>query len=115
MEQQVNLVKDVYGRTTYTRVINTAFTELYKQPAPDTVPTQQTTVDEFFDLYNALFFDIPATGEVNSHEYLIARSTEYLGGGVLTENEKAYIDEINSLRQQLLEANANYLSISKTV
>ena len=115
MEQEVRLVKEVYGRTTFNRVVDTSFTELYKQPDAATVPTQQITVDEFFDLYNTLFFDIPATGEVNSHEYLIIRSTEYLGGGVLTDNEKAYIEEINSLRQQLLEANANYLSISKIV
>lgn len=115
MEQEVRLVKEVYGRSTYTRVIDTDFTELYTTPTATVEISQQTTVDEFFDLYNALFFDIPATGEVNSHEYLAARSTEYLGGGVLTDNEKAYIEEINSLRQQLLEANANYLSLTNVV
>lgn len=54
-------------------------------------------------------------GEVNSHEYLVKRSTEYLGGVVLSDNERAYIEEINSLRQQLLEANQNYLSLTKIV
>lgn len=115
MSQEVRLVKEVYGRNTFTRVVDTSFTELYTPVTPSTVPTQQLTVDEFFDLYNELFFEIPATGELNSHEYLVARSTEYLGGGVLTDNEKAYIEEINSLRQQLLEANANLLSLSNTV
>lgn len=115
MEQEVKLVKEVYGRNTFTRVVDTSFSELYRQTVAETVPTQQITVDEFFDLYNTLFFEIPATGEINSHQYLVARSTEYLGGGVLTDNEKAYIDEINSLRQQLLEANANYLSLSNVV
>ncbi len=115
MPQEVKLVKEVYGRNTFTRVVDTSFSELYNPaPASAAVP-QQLTVDEFFDLYNELFFEIPATGEVNSHEYLVARSTEYLGGGVLTDNEKAYIEEINSLRQQLLEANANFLSLSNTV
>lgn len=115
MSQEVKLVKEVYGRNTFTRVVDTSFSELYNPaPAPAAIP-QQITVDEFFDLYNELFFEIPATGEINSHEYLVARSTEYLGGGVLTDNEKAYIEEINSLRQQLLEANANFLSLSNTV
>lgn len=113
MSQQVNLVKEVYGRTTYTRVVDTSFTELY---TPVTASADQPlTVEQFFNLYNELFFQIPATGEVNSHEYLVKRSGEYLGGGVLSENEKAYIEEINVLRQQLLEANSNYLSLTNIV
>ena len=115
MPQEVNLIKEVYSRNTFTRVVDTSFSELYTPVTASIAPSQQITVDEFFDLYNELFFDIPATGEINSHEYLVARSTEYLGGGVLTDNEKAYIEEINSLRQQLLEANANFLSLSNTV
>ena len=114
MEQKVDLVKEVYGRTTYPRVVDVSFSELYNPITPVTI-TQQVTVEDFFDLYNQLFFEIPATGEVNSHEYLVARSTEYLGGAVLTDTEKAYIEEINSLRQQLLEANANYANLTKIV
>jgi hypothetical protein len=115
MAQQINLVKEVYGRNTFTRVVDTSFTELYTPVTASAAIDQQITVDQFFDLYNELFFDIPATGEVNSHEYLVARSTEYLGGGVLTDNEKAYIEEINALRQQLLEANANFISSTNAV
>lgn len=115
MSQQVNLVKEVYGRNTFARVVNTSFTELYTPVTASVDPGLQVTVDEFFDLYETLFFDIPATGEVNSHEYLVARSTEYLGGGVLTDNEKAYIEEINTLRQQLLEANINLRGLNNTV
>jgi hypothetical protein len=112
MKQEVNLVKEVYGRNTYTRVVDTSFTELYT-PVTDSVLSEQISVEGFFDLYDQLFFEIPAMGEVNSHEYLVKRSTEYLGGGVITDNERAYIEEINSLRQQLLEANQNYLNLSK--
>lgn len=114
MEQKVKLIKEVYGRNTYPRVINTSFSELYVPPTTATV-AEQVTVEAFFDLYNQLFFEIPATGEVNSHEYLVARSTEYLGGVVLTDSEKAYIEEINSLRQQLLEANSNYANLTKII
>lgn len=113
MSQQVSLIKEVYGRTTYSKVVDSAFTELFT-PVSASAPTP-LTVEEFFNLYNDLFFQIPATGEINSHEYLVARSTEYLGGGVLTDNEKAYIEEINSLRQQLLEANTNFLNLNNIV
>jgi len=112
MAEEFQLIKEVYGRNTFNRVVDTAFTEFSLPPTSSAVPTQEFTVESFFDAYNALFFDIPAVGELNSHEYLVARSTEYLGGGVLTENEKAYIEEINALRQQLLEANANILSLN---
>lgn len=115
MAQKINLVKEVYGRNTFTRVVDTSFSELYTPVSASVALDQQITVDTFFDLYDQLFFDIPATGEVNSHEYLVARSTEYLGGGVLTDNEKAYIEEINALRQQLLEANANLSNLSNLV
>ena len=114
MEQEVKLVKEVYGRNTYTRVVDTSFNELYTEVAAP-VASGNISVEAFFDLYNVLFFQIPAMGEVNSHEYLVKRSSEYLGGGVLSDNERAYIDEINSLRQQLLEANTNYLSLTNIV
>lgn len=113
--KEVQLVKEVYGRNTFTRVVDTNFTELYSPVTASVAPEPQLTVESFFDAYNALFFEIPATGEVNSHEFLVKRSTEYLGGGVLSDAEKAYIEEINSLRQQLLEANTNYLNSTKVV
>ncbi len=112
MSEKVELVKEVYGRNTYPRVIDINFNELYS-PATAITVTEELTVEAFFDAYNNLFFQIPATGEVNSHEYLVARSTEYLGGITLTDSEKAYIEEINSLRQQLLEANSNYTNLTK--
>jgi hypothetical protein len=115
MAQEVNLTKEVFGRTTYTKVIDISFTELYTPVTASIAPSNQTTVELFFDAYNDLFFQIPATGELNSHEYLLKRSLEYLGGGVVTDTEQAYIDEINSLRQQLLEANTNFLNINNLV
>jgi hypothetical protein len=115
MQQEVKLVKEAYGRNTFTRVIDTSFNELYTPVTASVAISSQLTVEAFFDAYNNLFFQIPATGDLNSHEYLVKRSGEYLGGGVLTDNEKAYIEEINSLRQQLLEANTNYLNLNSIV
>ena len=111
MSQEINLYKEVYGQNTYKRVVDTQFTQLI-QPTTDQVE-EDATVERFFELYEQLFFQIPLTGEINSHEYLVNRSSEYLGGSVITDNEKALIQEINSLRQQLLEANTNLIEISK--
>lgn len=111
MSQEINLYKEVYGQNTYKRVVDTQFTQLVQ--ITDTEVEEDVTVERFFELYEQLFFQIPLTGEINSHEYLVNRSSEYLGGSVVTDNEKALIQEINSLRQQLLEANTNLIEISK--
>ena len=111
----ITLFKPVYDKNQYQKVIDTSFTELYIPVTASGAPGPQLSVEAFFNAYNDLFFQIPALGSVNSHEYLVLRSTEYLGGGVLTDNEKAYIEEINSLRQQLLEANANYANLTKII
>jgi hypothetical protein len=111
MSQEINLYKEVFGQNTYKRVIDTQFTQL-AETSTDQVE-EDNTVERFFELYEQLFFQIPLTGEINSHEYLVNRSSEYLGGSVVTNNEKALIQEINSLRQQLLEANTNLIEISK--
>ena len=57
MSEKVELVKEVYGRNTYPRVVDIQFSELYNPVVADTV-SQQVTVEAFFDLYNQLFFEI---------------------------------------------------------
>jgi len=109
MTEQVNLTKQIYGTTAYTRVIDTTFTELVAPSAPE---QSVVTVDDFFNYYEQLFFQIPVTGDTSSHEYLVKKSGEYVGGQVITDNEQALIDEINSLRQQLLVANQTIVDIS---
>jgi hypothetical protein len=113
MAEKVSLVREVYGRNTYTRVIDTEFSELYTPVTASQAP--QITVEQFFSFYNELFFQIPATGEVNSHQYIVARSTEYLGGGVLSDTERAYIEEINALRQQLLDQAGDLLDLNTVI
>lgn len=110
MPQELNLYREVYGQNTYRRVVDTEFRQLVEQP---TAEEEDFTVERFFQLYEQLFFEIPVSGEINSHEYLVKTSSEYIGGAVITDNEKALIQEINSLRQQLLEANTNLIEISK--
>jgi hypothetical protein len=73
------------------------------------------TVEQFFEEYDQLFFDIPVTGEINSHTYLVNRSQQYIGGSVIDAEKQALIEEINSLRQQLLDLNQSFSSISNLV
>lgn len=100
MSETIKLIKTAYGKVTYPNVIETEFTQLIK---PSTQITDDSiTIDEFFKAYDDLFFEIPASGEFNSHEELIKRSTEYTGVTQTTEEIDALLDEINQLRLENL-------------
>lgn len=112
--QEINLIKRVYGTATYNKAIDTQFSELARPEEP-AVELPGVTVDDFFTYYDELFFQIPVSGSVNSHVYLVERSQEYIGGSVIDAEKQALIEEINSLRQQLLDINQSLNSIKATV
>jgi hypothetical protein len=110
MAQPVTLQKQVYDRNQYKQVIDTSFTQLV-QPTTQDTSSALPSVNQFFDYYNQLFFDIPKFGEVNSHEYLIKTSTEYIGASSVVSDElQALIDEITELRQENLDLQQQLLS-----
>jgi hypothetical protein len=110
MNKNVDLVKQIYGLNTYSKAVNTSFSELIK-PAEE-LPVESVTVEQFFEYYDQLFFNIPVSGSINSHTYLVERSQQYIGGSVLDAEKQALIEEINSLRQQLLDLNQNFTSVN---
>jgi hypothetical protein len=109
----IELTKEIYGLNTYTKAIDTDFEELIPQ---ETIVTSSiVTVDDFFTYYNDLFFDIPVSGSINSHTYLVETSQQYIGGSVLDAEKQALIEEINSLRQQILDINQSFNDINTIV
>jgi hypothetical protein len=110
MAEQVQLVKQVYNKDQYQKVIDTSFTQLV-QPTTATTGSTLPSVNQFFDYYNQLFFDIPKFGETNSHEYLIKTSQEYIGiTNVVNDEIQALISEITELRQENLELQQQLLT-----
>ena len=63
----LELKKKLYDKSAYLNTIDTQFNELLPTPPPTPVE-EVTTVDEFFQIYENLFYEIPKEGEVNSHE-----------------------------------------------
>jgi hypothetical protein len=101
MSQEIKLGKTGFVRSAYLNTIDTTFTQLTPPPPP---VEEVITVEEFFDLYNTLFYEIPAEGSVNSHTSLIERSSEYIGFTQENdENVQILLDEITSLREELLQ------------
>jgi hypothetical protein len=110
MSQQIKLTKQVYDKNQYQKVIDTSFTQLI-QPVSASTGSALPTVNQFFDYYNQLFFDIPKFGETNSHEYLIKTSQEYIGiSNVVNDEIQALIDEVTELRQENLDLQQQLLS-----
>ena len=108
--EAVNLNKQVFEKRQYDRTINTSFTQLGQSTLVDT-GSALPSVDQFFDYYNQLFFDIPKFGVINSHEYLIKTSQEYIGASNVVNDEiNALIEEITQLRQENLELNQQLVS-----
>jgi hypothetical protein len=96
------LNKTVYEKRQYTNVIETNFSQLVPPTPVTSSITTEDRVATFFNDYQNLFFDIPKTGEVNSHEYLIKQSSEYINFQFIDESAQALLDEITSLRQENL-------------
>jgi hypothetical protein len=97
---QIPVQKIVFNKDAYGRVIDTQFHQLITQ---ETEETLSFTVDDFFILYEQLFYQIPREGDTNSHQYILQKEADYLGISISQDDVQALLDEITSLRQQVLD------------
>ena len=111
MSQQINIERQVFDKDQFGRVINTQFSQLLNQQQGEEYPV--FTLEDFFELYESLFFQIPKEGDNESHRYMLERSAEYLGVIVSQDDIQALLDEITNLRQQVLDLQTTLSDISK--
>lgn len=103
MAENIILNRNAFNKDSYPKVINTKFEELGVSTIEEQIQ-EQPSVQEFFNLYNELFFQINALGPTNSHEYLIKTSSDYVGFDENNEIIELLQAEIAGLRQDLLES-----------
>lgn len=103
MEKKVDTKKNVFNKLEYSKTIDTSFKEFGVTTVSQDI-ANQSTVSDFFNLYNELFYDIQPNGETNSHEYLVQQSGEYINYNQNLEEIQALQDEIASLREELLNS-----------
>ena len=103
MAERLDLRKEVFNKAQYVKTIDTKFSELGIVSVPETLEAS-ITVDQFFTLYNKLFYDIPALGDTNSHQYLVRTSGEYINFDEIQDEILALQAEIAQLRSDLLQA-----------
>lgn len=100
MSRKVDTKKQVFNKTEYEKTINTSFNDLGVTSITDDI-ANTTTTEEFFQLYDELFYEIPLLGD-NSHEYLVKTSGEYINFDQNNELIEALQQEITALREENL-------------
>ena len=114
MAQKINLNKEVFNKRAYQKTIDTSFTELGVKTIQEQIDAQPT-VQEFFDIYNTLFYQINEFGPTNSHEFLIKTSQEYIGAEQDNELIQLLQAEIANLRQELLANQQQLADLTKLI
>lgn len=103
MAENVNLNKNVFNKNTYPKIIDTKFKSLGTKTISEQI-SEIPSAQEFFNMYNELFFSINQFGPTESHEFLIKTSSEYINYDNDSEIIKLLQAEIAGLRQDLLES-----------
>lgn len=110
MSENINFNKQVYDKRQYSKIIDSSFTQLGVKTIQEQISTQPTT-NEFFSMYNDMFYSIPELGATNSHEYLIKKSSEYIGFEANQEEIIMLQNEIAQLRIDLLDSQKQVIEL----
>jgi len=107
MAEKVNIKKTIYDSNSFKQIVDTSFTKLIPQnPTLDT-GSNLLSVQDFFRQYETLFFEIPLTGSINSHEYLAERSLNELGISL-----DSLYNELEGLRQENVSLKNQVITLS---
>ena len=99
--KKIDLNRKVWDKNKFGKTISGEFNQFI--PPSDDIDLPTIDVGTFFQNYSEIFYDIPKTGDVNSHEFLIRQSQDYVGGDAINADIAALLEEINSLRRELFD------------
>lgn len=93
----IELQKRHYGQSNVSELLDRGFSEIAKTK-------ENISPDNFFNLYQELFYDIPKQGK-RSHTFLIEESTKYVGGYEDPKEDKiqSLIDKVVDLETSMIQ------------
>ena len=109
MAKNISIKKTVYKKDTVGKVVDRSF-KTFTQPL---TVEQERTIEQFFSDYDSLFLEIPAEGDIQSHQYLITKSSELVDFEKDTTDIQPLLDEISQLRAQVLEYQEQLIEANK--
>lgn len=107
---RIDLKKNLYSKSSYNKIINSDFKNLGIKTYEEEVK-KYLSLEELFENYELLFFEIPQFGEINSHEYLVKKSSEYINFNENSDIINALQDEIAKLREENLQKDLQILKL----
>ena len=107
---RIDLKKNLYSKSSYNKIINSGFKNLGIKTYEEEVK-KYLSLEELFENYELLFFEIPQFGEINSHEYLVKKSSEYINFNENSDIINALQDEIAKLREENLQKDLQILKL----
>ena len=99
---QIPIQRTVFNKNKFTKVVDTQFSQLINNQSIEETPS--FTLNDFFQLYEDLFDQIPKEGDINSHQYILQKEADYLGVQIDKDDVQSLLDEITSLRQEVLDS-----------
>jgi len=107
----VPIRKTVYNKDHINKVVKREFTT-FTQPVPEDT---QLSIEDFFALYEELFYEIPINGDAGTHEYLVKRSSELYNLNDSTADIQPLLDEITNLRSQIIDNETEIIALQEQV
>ena len=101
--KNIKIQRTVFDKDKFNETVDTNFTQLVNVVDPSFFDLNLATLDDFWNLYQKLFYIIPKFGDINSHEYLAQTSGEYADYTPQQEEIESLLDEIAELREENLE------------
>jgi hypothetical protein len=107
----VPIRRTVYNKDHIGKVVKREFTT-FTQPVPEDT---RLSVEDFFALYEELFYEIPINGDAGTHEYLVKRSSELYKLDDSTQDIQPLLDEITNLRAQIIDNETEIIALQEQV
>lgn len=106
----IRVKKTVLDKDEFEKVVDTSF-KTFVDPA---TIEDNDTVEEFFRLYNKLYYEIPIDDDTDSHKFLIQESSKLVDLEKDLTEIQPLLDEISYLREQLLLATQTSFDAAQT-